>query len=531
MHSGLLIDYLWGERAPKSARGNLKTYIWQLRGLLQARIETTESGYQINVGPEELDTLTYQHLTEQGDLALRRGECARAEAAFSQALGLWRGEVLQGQTLSEPLHATARILSEDRLRILEELVEVRIKLGRHAETIIPLRRALHENPLRERLWAQLMLALYKDGRSSDALLAYQDLRLHLITEIGTEPGPAVRTLHQRILAADPDLDGPRPAVTLAETPAQLPSDAGPFVGRRNEVARLTGLLSRPGVVAVDGPCGVGKSRLAVHVAHAVSAAYPDGQLYVDLHGTTSGHDPLTPGEVLARFLRALKVPDAPRDLDEAAALFRTRTAGLRMLVVLDNAVDAAQVRPLLPGGSASAVLITSRPRLTTLDATARLHLDTLSRREGLELLAAFAGPERVRAEHQAAARIVAFCDRLPLAIRVAGARLADNPHWPLARLAARLTPPETRLAELRHGDLCVRERLRAGHELGRHPGAGELFHLLGLLDLPEMTLTDGPAVDVQAVLDALVQAQLLETVAPDHYRMPTLIRLYALSGP
>ncbi|WP_214105604.1 AfsR/SARP family transcriptional regulator [Acrocarpospora catenulata] len=556
--SGLLIDYLWGERAPKSARGNLKTYIWQLRGMLaaldhgRARIETTGNGYQITVRPDELDTLSYQQLTQRGDQAHRRGDAAAAEVAFSQALNLWRGEVLQGQTLSEPLSAWARILAEDRLRVLEELAEVRIALGRHAETIGPLRRALHENPLRERLWAQLMLALYRDGRSSDALLAYQDLRLHLITEIGTEPGPAVRRLHQRILAADPGLDGgcaptalddasPRRAmISLSppDLPAQLPSDAGPFVGRDGELTALTALLSTPGtghglVAAIDGPCGVGKSRLAVHAAHAVASAYPDGQLYADLHGTTAGRAPLPPDEALARFLRALNVPDTSRHIDEAAALFRTQTAGRRMLIVLDNAVDAAQVRPLLPGGSASAVLVTSRARLTTLDATTRLHLDLLGEREATDLLAAFAGPERVRQEPQAAARIVELCDRLPLAVRVAGARLADNPHWPVTRLAARLTPPETRLAELRHGDLCVRARLTAGHELDHHPAAGDLFELLGLLDLPEVTapvvasLTDGNTDDIQPSLDALAQARLLESHAPDRYHMRPLIRLFA----
>ncbi|WP_433346503.1 BTAD domain-containing putative transcriptional regulator [Microtetraspora malaysiensis] len=562
--SGLLIDYLWGERAPKSARGNLKTYIWQLRGMIAAldhrgaRIETAGNGYQITVRPDEVDILFFHRLSRQGGEALRGGDIAAAEAAFSRALDLWRGEVLQGLTLSEPLNAWAGILAEDRLRVMEDLMEVRIALGRHSETIGPLRRALHENPLRERLWAQLMLALYRDGRTSDALLAYQDLRLHLITEIGTEPGPAVRHLHQRILAADPGLDAGRDrrptalapadedppvraatsAPSPADAPAQLPSDAGPFIGRGGELARLGALLSAPGagrglVAAIDGPCGAGKSRLAVHAAHAVASAYPDGQLYADLHGTTPGLAPLTPDKVLARFLRSLNVPETDCHIDEAAALFRTHTAGRRMLIVLDNAVDASQVRPLLPGGSTSAVLVTSRSRLTTLDATLRLHLDRLSEREATDLLAACAGHERVRAEPQAAARTVELCDRLPLAVRVAGARLADNPHWPVARLAARLADAETRLDELSHGDLSVRESLAAGRELDHHPEAGELFTLLGRLDIAEVTaplvaaLADRDADDVQASLDTLVRARLLESSAPDRYRMRELIRLFA----
>ncbi|GAA2070099.1 AfsR/SARP family transcriptional regulator [Actinomadura alba] len=563
--TSLLIDHLWGEHPPPSARNNLKTYVWQLRRMLSAldhgrpHIETSGNGYQITARPDELDTLFFQELTRRGGQALRGGDIVLAEATLSRAVDLWRGDVLQDVTLSEPLRAWAAILTEERLGVLEDLTEARLTLGRHAEMIGPLRRAVRENPLRERLWAQLMLALYREGRSSEALQAYQDLRTHLIIEIGAEPGPAVRRLHQRMLAVDPELGTDRTLtvcgcdkvspleasasprwVRVRSGPAELPSDAGKFVGRDGEMARLATLLSDPGtgrgsVIAIDGPAGVGKSRLAVRVAHAVASSYPDGQLYVNLHGATPGLAPLTPDEVLARFLRSLDAPDVSgRDgVDEAAALFRTRTAGRRMLIVLDNAVDAGQVRPLLPGGSESAVLVTGRTRLTTLDATVRVHLDILSERDAVDLLAAFAGPERIQRDPEVAARITELCGGLPLAVRIAGARLGDHPHWPIARLAAQLATADSRLDELTHGDLCVRTSLAAGHDLDRHPEAARLFTLLGLLDVAEFSasvaaaLVDQGTDDVQGCLDTLVRARLLESRAPDRYHMHDLIRLFA----
>ncbi|MEU9890177.1 BTAD domain-containing putative transcriptional regulator [Sphaerisporangium sp. NPDC051011] len=560
--ASLLIDQMWGERPPQSARNNLKTYVWQLRRMLatldhgRAHIETSGNGYRITVRPDELDTLLFQELTQRGGQALRRGDVALAETTLRRAMDLWRGEVLQGVTLSGPLSAWAVTLAEDRLEVLEDLMEARLALGRHSEVIGPLRRAVHEHPLRERLWIQLMTALYRDGRTGEALQAYQSLRLHLVSEIGAEPGPAVRHLHQRILAADPVLDANAPTACLhgcedvsargawcaaAHTgPAELPSDAGAFVGREAELARTITVLTHRGTgpgsfVAIDGPAGVGKSRLAVRLAHAVVSSYPDGQLYMNLHGATPGLAPLAPGEVLARFLRSLHVPGVSGriDVDEAAALFRTRTAGRRMLIVLDNAADARQVRPLLPGGSTSTVIVTSRTRLTTLDATVRLHLDTPGERDAIALLAAFAGPERVEDDPQAASRIVELCGRLPLAVRIAGARLAAHPHWTAARLASRLASAESRLDELAHGDLCVRTSLAAGHELDRHPEATELFTLLGLLDIADVTapvaatLTGRRPDDAHHALDALVRARLLECHAPDDYRMHDLVRLFA----
>lgn len=510
--TSLLIDQLWGEQAPRSARANLKTYIWQLRGILTALgpdreyIETSGDGYRIVVRPDRLDTLLFEELSRRGTQALRRGEIGLAESVFSRALTLWRGEVLQGTMLSDHQTALAAALNEERLRVLEDLMQVRLALGRHTQVIGPLRRAVRENPLRERLWAHLMTALYLDGRTSEALRAYHDLRRHLASEIGAEPGPAITELRRRILAADPDLHrlhspavavhicaapphavnarcgaspspGAGPAAhpgfpaAAAVTPAQLPSDAGRFIGREREFARLVTILTAVGpgpgpVVAIGGPGGIGKSRLAVHVAHAVAAAYPDGQLYVDLHGATPGAVPLTPREALTRFLRALDVPrpDDHRSLDEVAALFRTHIAGRRMLIVLDNAVDAHQVRPMLPGRSATAVIVTSRARLTTLDVTARLDLDVLAEREAIDLLAATAGPERIRSDPRAAARIVELCGRLPLAVRIAGARLAEHPSWSAAQLAHRLATAANRLDELRQGDLCLRTTLAAGRQ-------------------------------------------------------------------
>jgi len=295
------------------------------------------------------------------------------------------------------------------------------------------------------------------------------------------------------------------------------------------------------VCAVHGAAGTGKSTLAVQAAHRVAERFPDGQLYCDLHGAVAGLAPLGAREVLWRFLRAFGVhgDGTPRDVDEAAAHLRSVVAGRRVLLVLDNAADAAGVRPLLPASPGCAALVTSRRMLSTLEGATHLRLSVLPHRQAVELLGRLAGAGRVRAEPEAAAWIARLCGHLPLALRTAGARLAARPTWPLHALAERLADPETRLDELDFGDLAVRAGLEVSYhslQWGQDPGgraAARLFRLLGLLDGPEVSigvmaaLLDWPPAATEAALERLVDVHLVETLGPGRYRIPDLPHLLA----
>ena len=347
-----------------------------------------------------------------------------------------------------------------------------------------------------------MLALYRSGRQAEALEVYREGRRLLVEELGLEPGPDLQRLQRAILTGDPDLDPPAAAtggvgVAAPEpVPRQLPPDVASFTGREPELVQLDRALAAAGrdgpvvISAIEGTGGIGKSALAVHAAHRLAGRFPDGQLYVDLHGATAGLQPLAPLEVLGRFLRTLGAEPAavPADLEEASAAFRSRVAGRRLLVVLDNAVDAAQVRPLLPAAAGCGVLVTSRQLLASLDGATHLHLDILPAGDATQLLGRVAGEQRVAAEPQAAAEVARLCGYLPLALRIAGARLAARPGWPLAALAERLADAQRRLDELEVAEAGVRasydvsyRQLQASSEaLDR--AAAEAFGLLGVLD-------------------------------------------------
>jgi tetratricopeptide (TPR) repeat protein len=342
-------------------------------------------------------------------------------------------------------------------------------------------------------------------------------------------------------AAPPAAAGREPGLV----PTRLPPDVAWFTGRRRELRRLRELLAiagrRPAVVisAIDGIAGVGKSTLVVHAAHALAARFADGQLYVDLRGSSSGLQPLEPLEVLGRFLRALGVDgeDVPIGLEEAVERFRSLLTGRRVLVILDNAASAAQVQPLLPASTGSAALITSRQALFALEGAVHLHLDVLTPREAVALLRRLAGSERVAAEPSAAATIARQCGLLPLALRIAGARLAARPSWPLHALVEQLADERRRLDRLELGDLAIRASFQLSYQalLDAEDGplAARIFRLLGLLDGPDISipvaaaLSDEPAEVVEALLERLVDAQMLQSPVPGRYRMHDLLRLFA----
>jgi tetratricopeptide (TPR) repeat protein len=435
---------------------------------------------------------------------------------------------------------------------VEARIDADLQLGRSAETITELSALTAAHPLRERFHAQLMLACYRTGRQADALAAYRRARGVLSAELGIEPGPELRQLHQRILDGGPALEatsrvpgiaGAAAGPPAADAPEQLPPDSADFTGRDAQIRLLYGLLAtdpdegRPGAVvisAVAGMGGVGKTALAVHVGHQLRGRFPDGQLFASLQGSSS---PLRPADVLAGFLRDLGVPDAAISAAQAerAARFRTLLAARRMLIVLDDARDAAQVRPLLPGTAGCAVIVTSRNTLPGLAGAALLGLDVLDADEARGLFNAIVGPQRAAAEPDATASVLACCAGLPLAVRIAASRLASRPGWSIAHLAGKLADEKGRLTELTAGDLAVRASFAVSYDTLPRAGCdpARVFRLLGLptasvLSLPAIAALSGqPASEVAAALERLTDAHLLESPAPDRFRLHDLLRTYA----
>jgi DNA-binding SARP family transcriptional activator len=536
-----LVDAVWPGHPPRSATAILRTYVSALRKALRLDVDAFGGGYRLRVAPDELDLTVFEELAGKGHKAKADGDIAMALAAYQEALALWRGRLLEDVPLDAEYAAEAARLEELRLNVLEALTECRLVRGQHAEVLAEVAPWIVEQPLRERLHGHWMVALYRCGRQADALQAYLTLRDRLVDQLGVEPSPPIQRLHRLILNADPELDPP-PAVPArpVATPRQLPPDVGSFTGRASDLARLRRLLTEPQergpvpVLAIDGIGGIGKSALAVRAAHEIADRFPDGQLYANL-----GTPPQTPLTVLNRFLRALGPrSDDVVSLDEAAAEFRALTTGKQLLVLLDNASDAAQVQPLIPASATCRVLVTSRQVLATLDNAVHLHLDLLPPAEAAALLGRLAGSERVEADRAAAAEAARLCGYLPLALRIAGARLAARPTWRLRTLVDRLADAGRRLDELQLGDLGVRACFQLSlRGLAESPdeadrAAGEAFPLLASLNWADLSadaaapLLGWPRWRAEAALERLVDAQLLDSRVPGRYRVHDLLRLY-----
>jgi DNA-binding SARP family transcriptional activator len=542
-----LIDAIWGEEPPESARAAVHTYVSALRrALAEDVIVRGTGGYRLDVEQERVDLHVFTREVSAGKRAAAAGRLDRAAAHFHTALQQWRGTALGGAQ-GEWADTERTRLGELRLAALEERVEAELSLGRGESIVDELVSAVAEQPLRERLRAQLVLALHQAGRQADALAAYREARRVLLDELGLDPGPVLRQAHDHVLTSEPDpqpeVAGDAPAAPEARAtarPSQLPFDIADFTGRAVEVAELTRRLSEEAtgsrLCAVYGKPGAGKSTLAMHVAHRVRAEFPDGQLYASLRGVQTVRS--DPAEVLAGFLRALGVPDTsiPAELAERAQLYRTMLADRRILVVLDDAFDERQVRPLLPGGHRCAALITSRERLGALGGAAQLDLHVLGDAEALQLLDRIVGDGRVAAEPAAAGEIVRLCGHLPLAVRIAGARLAARTRWPLQRLADRLKVQHRVLQELTIGDLEVRGSLALSYdELGERERTA--LRRLGLLDLSSFggwvlaPLLGCDVYEAEEVVERLVDAQLLDAQALDvggpRFQLHDLTRAFA----
>jgi DNA-binding SARP family transcriptional activator len=540
-----LVDWLWEGQQPAEPRRALQLYVVRLRQLLgdpgAAVIVTHPGGYRLDGTPDTVDLLRVRELLDRAKAA--RGVDPAAESAYlAAALERWEHPILR-DIRSDPLRRDeiARV-DEEWAYAVERRVDADLAAGRHAELTVELASLVAAFPLRERFWAQLMTALYRSGRRADALAEYERLRQRLAADLGTDPGPEVYELHRRILDADPALDVPAAPVRGGPEPAQLPADLASFVGRAAELDRLAELLDTTGpgvrVGVIDGMAGIGKTALAVHVAHRLAGRFPDGQLFLDLHGFTDGVAAVPPAEALDRMLRALGVPGSqiPPHLDDRAALFRSRLAASRTLVVLDNAATEAQVRPLLPAAPGCLVLITSRRRLPGLDDAYAISLDVLPPADAAALFARAAGPDGMAAEPDGSiAEVVDLCGRLPLAIRIAAARLRSRPSWTVAHLVDRLRTHRHRLDELDAGqrsvnaalDLSCRhlsvEQRRLYQLLGLHPGT----EFDGYAAAALAGITPGEAV---RLLDELLGIHLLAEPSPGRYRFHDLTRAHAVAA-
>ncbi|MGH3940824.1 MAG: BTAD domain-containing putative transcriptional regulator [Pseudonocardiaceae bacterium] len=535
----LLVDTLWaGKRDPRAAK-KLQLHIHRLRRTLgdRTRIRFEYGGYTLRLKPGELDAQRFETLLTESSVT---GDPSRSARLLRSALGLWQSDPFGGVVDVPLVRAEIDRLTELKLVALEELYAAELACGQGGLIVPELSELAAHHPLRERLQGLLMTALYQGGRRAEALGVYHRTRAALIDELAVEPGPELRRVERAVLTGDPTLRTPR----TVTPPAQLPSDLADFTGRDAELAAIAQhmitAVDRSGMVpiaTIAGKAGVGKTALAVHAAHQLRGHYPHGQLYVDLRGAQA--QPLDAAQVLGRFLRALGVATSavPDDIEERAALYRSRLVNRRLLIVLDNAADEQQLRPLLPATSGCAVLITSRPRLSGLSGTHRIDLDILTPDQAVELLAWIAGPQRVAEEIAAAEEIVRLCGYLPLAVRVAGLRLGARPHWRLTRLVADLTDEHHRLDELALGGLEVRASLALSYE-SLPELAKKAFRRLGLLDAPDFpawvcaALLDIPQTRAENLMDALVDAQLLDTAGPDNtggqrYRYHDLLRAYA----
>jgi DNA-binding SARP family transcriptional activator len=552
--SGALAEMVWDGSPPSGAVATLRSYVRRLRRALgseSARITFNDPGYVIRVEPAELDVLEFEALGRDTRSALLAGDWADASAAAVRALGLWRAAPLLDVAAEALRGEFAPRLERLRLQVLEDRLDAGFRLGHHQELIPQLLEVTAQHPLHERFHAQLMLALAQSGRRAEALSAYQGARKTLVTELGVEPGTELRALHEQILADDvapPDAPAPgRQALACppaAEIPRQLPATAGHFTGRGAELARLTGMASRcdlqaPAgdtvvISAIDGMAGIGKTALAVHAAHRLSGRFPDGQLFIDLHGYTKGCPPRAPGDALGMLLRALQVPAEriPEDTEERAALYRQRLAGTRTLVLLDNAAGEAQVRPLLPAAPGCLVLITSRRRLKGLDDARSVSLGLLAPQDAAALLRAVAGPDRVPAENPLLDEIARRCGRLPLALRIAGTLLRHRRAWSPEHLASLLRDEHRRVPALSDGerDLATVLDLSYTRLSGRHQ---LLLRRLGLVPGPDAdayaaaALLDTDPDTATRLLEDLVDDNLLIARAAGRYRLHDLIRTHA----
>jgi DNA-binding SARP family transcriptional activator len=550
-----LTESLWEHDGQALSVGALRTQVWALRKLLAAdnRLHTGDyGGYRLEIRPGELDAAEFGRLAGQGRHALRAGDLPGAVSFLTQALALWAEPALADVPATLAMGPVARRLLDERAVARDLLTEARLGLGQHADLIPELRAGTAADSANERLWQQLMLALHRAGRTGDALAAYQQARTSMKAELGLEPGHDLQQLHRRILTNDPVLAASGPAQVTRppfppdySRPRQLPPPVPDFVGRSAELGELTALPDAPAgrgttmIAAISGPAGVGKTALAVHWAHQAAGSFPDGHLYLNLDGFGPGGRPVTQETAVSRVLEALQVPTAriPSSLDGRVGLYRTLFAERRMLIVLDNARDAEQVRPLLPGGTGNMVLVTSRSSLAglvALDGARAIPLDVLTEPEARRMVAQRLGPDRAAADPAATGQLIDACARLPLALAIATALIATRPAQSLTSVIGGLASDAGRLDALNTGEATT--DLRAVFDWSYRalsPASARMFRLLAEHPGPDIgvavaaSLTGLPPGQATDALTELSHLHLIDEPAPGRFGLHDLLRLYA----
>jgi DNA-binding SARP family transcriptional activator/tetratricopeptide (TPR) repeat protein len=579
-----IVDAMWGDAVPRTASTQIRNMLSALRGGLTdgartlATVDRHPAGYRLRVPAGQLDLAVFTALVAEARETPTPADVTRL---LRRALGLWRGTQALAGVRAAFVEGVRTHLAEQRTAVREALFDAELEGGNHAKIVAELTDAVADNPGRERFVGQLMIALYRSGRATDSLAVYRRARQTLAEEYGLEPGPALRELERLVLLSDPTLGGPvnrrtdaaadeqppavprgpapryrdaptgsagiRPArPSTLPVPAQLPLDVRGFTGRTAELARLTALIADPRepattmvICALMGTPGVGKTALAVHWAHQVAERFPDGQLYVNLRGFDPDGPATSPEEAVRGFLDAFGVPPEriPTGVQAQAALYRSLVAGRRVLVVLDNAVHAGQIRPLLPGTPGCLVLVTSRNQLTGLvvvEGAYPLTLQVLTPTEAREMLVGRLGQERVAGEPQAVEAISRHCARLPLALAMVAARAAIHPTFPLTALSAELSAARDGLDPLA-GDEST-DGVHTVFSWSYHrlsPAAARLFRLLGLHPGPDLAVTAAaslagcPLAGVRPLLAELTRAHLVAEHGPGRYALHDLLRAYA----
>ena len=576
-----LVQALWGHEPPRTSTASLHNYVSSLRSVLahaspgsQHRLRLVADGYQLDLEPHECDLIEFEQLAIAGRAATRRGDLHEAVLLLRSALQLWPTAGVAGgdaATSSAMVDEMIQRWTHMALGVREDCLAAEIQLGRHADVVLELRELVAKHQLREQLYVLLMRALWMSGERAEALQVYQTARSRFVCDLGLEPGPELTAMQASVLGGET----PRPPVPVRpviEPPRQLPVAIADFTGRESLVDSAIELLSHAGTVptvCVSGQPGVGKTALAVHIGHLLAGQFPDGQLYVDLGG---GRNRRTPDDVLGELLHALGAPDSAvppglgrasespsataspdaalshsgadsyltrtstHDLERRAAAYRTRLAGRRVLVVLDDAADEEQVRPLLPGTAGSAVLVTARRMLTGLPAATAVQLAPLTQGEAMTLLTTILGADRLANDTDSAARLVDLCGRLPLAIRVVAARLATRPRWSMSSLVARMSVRHRLLDELSIGELDVRAGIAVSYA-GLGPVEQAVFRrfaLAGTSTLAPWAMAalggdDDPDRSTDPAIHHLLASHLIEPVTGryEQYTMPDLVRAFA----
>jgi DNA-binding SARP family transcriptional activator/tetratricopeptide (TPR) repeat protein len=550
---GAVVSALWGANAPADAHRTARTYVSRLRRSLAPAaadlavdeiIVTRPPGYLLRLPAEMVDAARFEQLVMAGRDALTTGGPAAAAAKLTDALALWRGDAYSEFTDVPALRAEATRLHGLRLAAIEDRVDAELATGAGGELVEELTSLTERHPGHDRLWAQLMIALYRAGRQADALDVFVRARTVLVERFGLDPSPRLIEIHRQVLENDVRLARPAPVRATAVPPPvrnDLPGDIADFAGRRDELARL---LTSDGVTppsamvieALDGMAGVGKTTLAVHAAHRLAKRYPDGQLFIDLHGHTPGTTPVTPAAALEALLRAVGVPgeEIPNETDARAARWRAELAARRMLVVLDNAAEGAQVRPLLSGTATSLTLITSRRRLVDIETANVMSLDVLPAADAIALFTGIIGVARAASDAAAVREVVQRCGHLPLAIRIAGARLRSRPAWTVRHLVERMRHAESPLVELSAGDRSVACAFALSYDHLDEPHR-RMFRLLGVHPCQDIDVEAAAALaaltpaEAGRLLEDLVDDHLLQQPVAGRYRLHDLVREHAQS--